>query len=159
MPTSLQPQHEPSKSQDATRVFVVSSPPKVVTLPSHHQWPHAAHQGLIMLIFSMTSQISKQGEKTPQSFRYCLLKASPLSTDGTRLPCRARNLHLGVVRFMVSPSADSPLVLPHDFYLDHSPLLRHTRPGVSSPMSSDQTRPPKSQAFGRRSSSCVSIDL
>lgn len=133
LPTVAKPQPNSSQCVDALRVFVVSLPPKVVTLPSHHHRPHAACQGhrrTNRLVRRL--QISRQGRQprlslTPQPFRFRLPGSSLPDTDGMRLPCRTRNDCRGRAVFVTRPSSDSPRTLPRASYSGHSPPQRHTQ--------------------------------
>lgn len=130
VPTPAEPLQRTSRIADAPRVFVVSLPPKEVTLPSHHRRPHAACQGQCGIVRRCHNCNSPDRAGNCVAFRPSALslpfnRVITPETDGTRLPCRDTNNRRGKAVFCFRPSSESPHMLPHVFYSGHSPSLRH----------------------------------
>ena len=136
VPTPAEPPQRTTRIADAPRVFVVSLPPKEVTLPSHHRRPHAACQGQCGIVRRCHNCKSPDRAGNCVAFRPSALSL-PLNrvitpeTDGTRLPCRDTNNRHGKAGFCFRPSSESPHMLPHVFYSGHSPSLRLTPPAIA----------------------------
>ena len=100
------------------------SPPSATCCLSRTK-PHQSHG--VATANLQTGWTTKVVAKPLSPFVTAKFGTSLSNADGMRLPCHTRIDRLGRARFVTSPSTDSPHMLPHVSYLDHTPSLRHTR--------------------------------